>query len=37
MRYIGSKQLLINEIKSLLENYTNGTEKPFLIYLLELM
>ena len=30
MRYIGSKQLLINEIKSLLEKYTNGTEKTFL-------
>ena len=30
MWYIGSKQLLINEIKSLLEKYTNGTEKTFL-------
>lgn len=30
MRYIGSKQLLVNEIKLLLEKHTDGTEKTFL-------
>ena len=30
MRYIGSKKLLLNEIKKILDKYTNGSEEIFL-------